>query len=173
MKSDYRVRAEKFIYSIFKVIENNLNDPSTISDLIYEYNWAHNRKIKVSYGCSRVALITSDYVVKWVYDEENADEVGGCVDEYYFYQYAKECGFAYLFAEMTLFDYRGITFGIMPRIPNVGFCHHAGCINEYLSRAECDWLSRNVNDLHHGNWGIKNGHVKIVDYGFNSKREAE
>ena len=62
MKSDYRVRAEKFIRSIFKVIEDNLHTPYTISDLIYEYNWTHNRNIEISYGCSRVALITSDYV---------------------------------------------------------------------------------------------------------------
>lgn len=172
MKSDYRLRAQKFIRVIYNLIQNDIYNPSTISDLIWEYNYAHNRKIQVSYGCSRVALITSDYVVKWVYDEENANDVGNCEDEYYFFQYAKECGFAYLFAEMTLFEYQGITFGIMPRIKNIGFVsHHYADIDSYLSPNELKWVENNVSDLHHGNWGIKNDKAVIVDYGWNIKRE--
>lgn len=166
MKSDYRVRATRFLHSIFPYIENDLTDISEIEECVKNYNRDHNRKVEVMNGSARIVLLTSDYVIKWDYDEENAKGIGGCWDEYNAYMRAKQEGFDYLLAETTLIIINNILFSIMPRIKDIGYSYHHGGIQEYLTCEEFKWLNTFDKDIHHYNWGIRNGKACIIDYAF-------
>lgn len=164
MKSDYRVRASRFIHSVFSYIENYLTEPCMVEEAIDNYNRDHSRKVEVMYGSARIALITSDYVVKWDYDEDCAQDIGGCEDEYNAYLYAKSKGYDYLLAETSLIVVHGQIFSIMPRIRNIGPTHHKGEINQYLTNDELNWVYGFDRDIHHYNWGIRHGKACLIDY---------
>lgn len=164
MKSDYRMRASRFIKSVMPYIENVLFDVCEVEERIAEYNRDHNRKVEVMYGSARIALITSDYVVKWDYDEDCVCDIGGCEDEYNAYLYAKSKGYDYLLAETSLVVIYGQVFSIMPRIRNIGPTHHKGEINHYLTGDELKWVYEFDRDIHHYNWGIRNGKACLIDY---------
>lgn len=164
MKSDYRVRASRFIKSVMPYIENVLFDVCEVEERIAEYNRDHSRKVEVVWGSARIALITSDYVVKWDYDSDCVEDIGGCLDEYDAYIKAKRDGFDYLLAETTLVVVNDITFSIMPRVRNIGPMHHKGDISNYLNPIEWEWVRKFDRDLHHYNWGIRHGKACIIDY---------
>lgn len=164
MKSDYRVRALRFLNSILPYLKDDIFDVTEIQYRVDEFNRDHSRKVEVMWGSARVALITSDYVVKWDYDMNDAQDIGGCADEYRAYQQAKEQGFDYLFAETTLVNINDIEFSIMPRIRNIGPDHHGGEIDDYLTPWEWAWLRNFDKDIHHYNWGIRHGKACIIDY---------
>lgn len=166
MKSDYRLRAKKFLMSIYPYIKGCLTNPSDVEYCVDKYNVLKSRNVKYSYGSARIALMQSDYVVKWDYDEDAVHDIGGCKEEYNIYQEAQEEGFGYLLAETTLIEIEGITFSIMPRINNIGPCGHHGDISYYTTREEYEWLCTMGlnNDMHHYNWGTRYGKACIIDY---------
>jgi len=169
MKSDYRVRALNFLRAIFPYIENNLYSVSGTEFNVQEYLSDHpSRKVEVNCGSARIALITSDYVVKWDYDNENVRDIGGCEKEYEIYKKVESAGFGYLFAMATLVNYNGVTFEIMPRIKAIGPKHHPTDIIYMLSSIEESWLRSMgiLYDLHHWNWGIMKSRPVIVDYAY-------
>lgn len=164
MKSDYRVRASRFIHSVFSYIENYLTEPCMVEEAIDNYNRDHSRKVEVAWGSARIALITSDYVVKWDYDTDYAEDIGGCEDEYCAFIKAKAEGYSHLLAETTLIVINNIMFSIMPRIRNIGPDHHGGEIQDYLTALEWEWLRHFDKDIHHYNWGIRHGKACVIDY---------
>ena len=98
MKTNYEVRAKKFIQQVADYIEN-CYVPDDFNEAIERYNEAKKRHVRVESGACRVVLITSDYVVKIDYNPQKIEIFGGCEDEYEFYQYAKDDGYEYLFAK--------------------------------------------------------------------------
>ena len=166
MKSDYRARAFKFLVSIFPYIENVMDNAWEVEQAVWRYNHVHSRKVDCMSGSARIALITSDYVIKWDYDEENVHEIGGCNSEYENYCEAVAAGYGHLFAATTQIEYHGITFNIMPRIRNIGAKHHKYDIDYYMTPEEYDWVSHFINDLHSYNWGIMNNKAVIIDYAY-------
>ena len=164
MKSDYRVRARRFIISVLPYIEDCMTDIDEVQERIGEYNRDRSRKVEVIWGSARIALITSDYVVKWDYDDDCADELGGCYDEWLGYMQAKKEGFAYLLAETSLIVVDGHTFSIMPRIRAIGPKCHCGDIINYLTPEEYVWITKFNADIHHWNWGIRHGKACVIDY---------
>lgn len=164
MKSDYRVRAMRFLRSILSYIGDNLFCVDDVEEAVNEYNRDKSRKVQVSWGSARIALITSDYVVKWDYDSDCVHEIGGCEDELRAYEMAKADGYEYLLAETTLAVIDDVTFSIMPRIKNIGPRHHKGDINLYLTSDEYEWVRSFDRDIHHYNWGIRHGKACIIDY---------
>lgn len=166
MKSDYRIRAKKFLKSIFPYIDGYMWDLDDIFYQVEKYNDDKKRNVLVSHGSARVALITSDYVIKWDYDNGSAKEIGGCDDEYRAYQEAKQAGYEYLLAEVTPVEYQGLSFIIMPRIDKVGKCYNGGDIQLFLTREEYKWIFKFNKDIHSYNWGIRNGKACLIDYAF-------
>lgn len=165
MKSNYYVRAERFLKSIFPYIaDEDIFNVEEVKNGVECYNREKHRKVEVYHGATRIALITSDYVIKWDYDEENIDTWGGCESECNFYEYAENSGYGYLFAEATRFVYDGIMFCIMPRINMNNYWHS---FNEFCNPTEYHWIVNHVGDLHNGNWGIYKGKLKIIDYANN------
>ena len=169
MKSDYRVRATNFLYSIYPYIADCLFDYEEVQERVDEYNEEKHRKVLFNMGSARLALITSDYVVKWDYDEESVKEIGGCVDEWELYQEAIVDGYEYLLARTDLVVIEGHTFSVMPRIRNIGEENHRGSINDYLTFDEYYWLCGMVSDLHSWNWGIVNNKACVIDYAMSSE----
>lgn len=168
MKSDYRARAIRFLRSIYPYIAGDLTNAFDVEQAVRRYNFDHSRKVEFHNGSARIALITSDYVVKWDYDEDNVKDIGGCEKEWEMYCFAQKHSMEYLLAECTLFEYEGIVFEIMPRIRAIGRQHHKADLGYMLSDAEMEWLRKVgiLYDLHDWNWGIKNNKPVIIDYAY-------
>lgn len=169
MKSDYRIRAKKFLKSIFPYIDGYMWDFDDILYQVEKYNEDKKRHVIVSCGSARIALITSDYVIKWDYDNDNVEEIGGCDDEYNAYQEAVKAGYEYLLAEATLIEYKGFSFMIMPRIKHIGRSNNGGDIKAYLTRDEYEWVFKFNKDTHSYNWGIRHGKACLIDYAFSQE----
>ena len=160
----YVERAQDFIQQIYPFIEKDMFHPIKIGAPINQFNKQFSRKVKYYYGCARIALLTSDYVVKYDFDEDEVACLGGCENEVARYALAKREGFAHLFAEITPYEYQNHTFYIMPRIygiernPEYKGWH-------YMTYEERQWcLNHEITDLHCGNYGFRNGHICIIDY---------
>ena len=169
----YEERAKDFIAQIYPYIERANFDTPCMSNLIEEFNKEYSRKVLFRCGIARIALITSDYVVKYTYDTYEAEEAGDGENELKLYAEAEHDGFAYLFAKVSRYDYNGHAFYIMPRIYGINSCSgtHA---DEYMTDEENDWCDRHhLTDLHCNNYGFRKGHVCIVDYAYIDEYEEE
>ena len=165
MKSDYITRAKKFLQQIAPLFD----DCFYTDDYVRVINWfnhEHNRKVICSYGLTRIALITSDYVIKFDYDQYEVKHFGGCKSEVDFYNFAKRKGYAHLFAKITPVIVNGCTYYIMPRINGIGR-HENHYVQEYLDCDDADFVDEYLNDMHDQNYGWKNGYPVIIDYACN------
>lgn len=168
----YLERAKDFIHEVYPVIRENLDRPYVLRKIMREFNLTNSRNVKVANGSARVALISSDYVVKWDYDPYSADEIGGCENEVELYDIAEREGFAYLFAKITRVEYEGHYFYVMPRIEGIGRTEERAW--KYMTYAEKTWCERHhLTDLHDENYGWKNHHIVIVDYAFQEDKVQE
>lgn len=163
MKSNYEERAKKFIAQFYPYIEacRSYHD---FYEAVESFNYDFHRKVFFSYGLTRCAFITSDYVIKINYalHERNFEKFGDCDVEINTYAQAESAGFAYLFAKITEYFYQGTLFYIMPRIYGIGRTDYdAVC---YLNEKEAYWVLDHVADLHSKNYGWKNKHIVIIDY---------
>ena len=160
----YIERAKDFIKDIYPFIEDDPFTVETVEATVSDYNWAKRRNVLVKSGSVRIALITSDYVVKYDYSPCHAEVYGGCEQELKMYNFAKEQGFDDLFAEITRFEYEGMNFYIMPRINGIGKNRFSEA-DDFMSEEERDFCyDAGLCDLHHYNYGFRKGRVCIVDY---------
>jgi hypothetical protein len=159
----YEERAKDFIKEVFPYIEE-CERPHEVQNRIMEYNARNSRKVRVNHGIARIALITSDYVVKFDYDPDEVACVGGGEAEVRLYAQAEHDGFAYLFAKVTRYEYSGRRFYIMPRIYGISESNWY-CADHFMTDEERAWCdSHNLSDLHCNNYGFRKGKVCIVDY---------
>lgn len=161
MKTNYEIRAKKFIQQVADYIEN-CYVPDDFNEAIERYNEAKKRHVRVESGACRVVLITSDYVVKIDYNPGKIKIFGGCEDEYEFYHRAEDDGYEYLFAKITKFVYNGRAFYIMPRIGGIGSDKMT-----HWNDDEEEYVYNNVEDLHEWNIGYKNNVGVVIDYACN------
>ena len=170
---NYIERAKDFVEQIYPFLAEGDFTPFDVIDEVEEFNAQYNRKVIMRHGISRVALITSDYVVKFDFDPDEVECVGGCENEIELYAQAKRDGFAYLLAEITRFEYHDRRFYIMPRIRGINGdnWYHA---DHYMTDAERDWCDRmNLSDLHCNNYGFRNGKVCLIDYACHLEETSE
>ena len=160
----YVERAKDFVTEIYPYLERANFGCWNTMNLIKEFNHDHSRKVLFRHGIARVALITSDYVVKYDYDPDEVACVGGGEAEVRLYAQAERDGFAYLFAKVTRYEYCGRRFYIMPLIRGISEnnWHYADHFMTDTERAWCD--DHHLSDLHCNNYGFRNGKVCIVDY---------
>ena len=167
----YEERAKDFIKEVFPYIEYCML-PRDAKEAIQTFNATKHRKVIVSSGIARIALITSDYVVKYDYNPDEVAYVGGCEEEMRLYAIAKEEGFSYLFAEITRYEYCGRYFYIMPRIYGINPDSYYYA-NDFMTQEEIDWCDEHdLSDLHCNNYGFRKGHVCIIDYACNHCSES-
>ena len=164
MKTSYEFRAKKFIEQIAPIIPQIFN-ARTVRQLhkdIDQFNTEHHRKVIMSRGITRIALITSDYVIK--IDYEHDEVFGDCEAELHMYEIAEADGFDYMFAKITRYQYNNMNFYIMPRIEGIN--PYRDCYaTDFMTDNEIEWCNEhNLIDLHSGNFGWKNKHVVIIDY---------
>ena len=164
--SNYEIRAKKFIAEVYPYIKD-CGDNFDFSVAIRRFNRDHHRNVQIASGATRVVMITSDYVIKVDYDGWGRGQFGSCADEARMYRKAKRDGFAHLFAKITAVR-KGYdrTFYIMPRIRGIGKKPYDA--TAYVGGDEYDYLDNNVGDLHHYNYGWKDGHIVMIDYAYNS-----
>lgn len=160
MKSDYKVRAEKFIRRMYPIIKD-CRTPGQVGGRIRRYNQEHHTNIQVASGAARYALIYSDYVIKFDYGNDK-QWAGGCEDEYQRYQTViKGSGYEYLFAEVTKIRIGRKNIYIMPRVRGIG---HSQNYWDKLTYKERRFIHDVTADMHRGNYGSFNRKPKIVDY---------
>ena len=162
MKSNYVVRAKKFIESFIPYFETYDN----IQIAVHRYNLAKRRHVEYYYGIARRCLCLSDYAVKWDYDPVSVKTYGGCEDEVINYKFACDRGYEYLFAEITRVEVMGHVFYIMPRVCKLAVTTSDYSPDRHLTDDEYDFIycEMGLHDLHDENWGFVSGCVKIIDY---------
>lgn len=164
----YEERAKDFIKEIFPFLRD-FESPWTTRQDVLMYNASRTRNVKFACGCARIALMTSDYVVKWDYDADEVRSIGGSENEVALYEIAEREGFAYLFAKTTRYEYNGQRFYIMPRVRGIN--DRNGRAWQYMTDAERAWCQNHyLTDLHCNNYGLVNHKVIIVDYGFQTDK---
>lgn len=165
-KTSYEERAYKFaVRTLSKLFENCIDQVDFIH-AIDNYNNTHVNKLQWANGISRFAIIRSDYVVKVDYNPY-PEGWGDCRTEERVYKRAVTEGMDYLLAKTTVFELRGHTFAIMPKIAyiyNRRKNWFDGCTHE-----EYDWVTKNIKDIHSGNYGFRNGKVCFIDYAWDAK----
>lgn len=170
MKSDYITRAQKFIKTFYRYMEEsncfvNRRNYDNYNDAVEKYNNSHSRThICLANGVARVAFIHSDYVIK--YDYRLNSFAGNSENEYKAWLFAQKEGFGYLFAEVTPFEYNGKVFYIMPRVNNVGY-YGRDDFYDSLTVGERNFINDYIEDIHDGNFGKKNGRFVCIDYAWN------
>lgn len=169
IKNDYEVRAKKFINEFapyLKGIRITKSNSYTICEAVRRFNADKKRNVKVASGASRIALITSDYVVKL---DLGTTWAGNSETEMLGYQQAQKDGFEYLLAKISLYKYRNRSFFIMPRV-RVATTLTWGSQRKLwrrLTENERRYLYDNFEDLHKNNWGSLNGKLVLIDYAWN------
>lgn len=158
MKSDYRIRAQKFVKSIYPFI-CDCRTESGYKVAVKAYNRAYHRNVRVEAGACRVVLMCADYVIKIDYSESSIESFGGCSEEMQFYRKAYEDGYDYLFAEITEIFYEGRYFYAMPFIPHVGEDKSWNWNHD-----EESYVFYHIGDLHEYNVGFKGGRAVVIDY---------
>lgn len=165
MKSSYEVRAQKFIRQIMPYWErhNAFNSNNSVGDFqlaCNEFCIDRKRKVFVNHGSTRIAIITSDYVVKIDYNENTC--WGNSKDELFNWEkYYSTCCYSECFAPISKYTYLNHDFYIMPRIHGVGRFDECA-----LQKDEdfWDWLCDNVGDIHGEQFGKKDDHFIFIDY---------
>lgn len=160
MKSNYVVRAEKFMKSFYPYMRKY-----KIYMAVTRFNEEHHRAVKFCAGSVRRVLVTSDYVIKWDYDKGNSKLYGGCNDEYKRYQKIKDSEYSYLFAEITPIKIKNRIFYVMPRITSLASEHYE-CIEDVLKPDELEYIFDilGLEDIHDENWGYLHNQPIIIDY---------
>lgn len=168
MKSDYKRRAVRFIKMLLPYLVNcDLTSIREVHTAVERFNRAHNRHVKMYNGIARIALVTSDYVIKFDYDECQTRYFGGCYEEYCAYENALQEGYAHFLAEITPFCIGKYNFYIMPRVS----LKHSEYMEDYITTEEYYFLNRKFSDLHEENWGILKGKLKLIDYACKGEEE--
>lgn len=166
MMTSYEERAKKFI-ALFNPYIKECKSLHQFKNAVASFNADHHRHVKMASGSTRIAFITSDYVIKINYHGWGEGKFGGCADEVKMYRVAEEQGYAHLLAKIT--PYRGNcnrTFYIMPKIDHIK--DDADDAEYYMqNKTEKKWLRENIGDRHCLNYGWKDGHIVMIDYAYN------
>lgn len=165
--TDYITRANRFLHEIapYLIGAYTVNE---VINRVSQYNEDHHRAVQIAHGATRIALITSDYVIKFNYGDD-VNEYGGCEEEEEFYAYACEEGFGAYFAATTGTTVSGRKFWIMPRASGVGRVW----LYRNVPAVVYEWIIDHVYDLHNGNLGMIDGHVVIIDYALNTLNDPQ
>ena len=164
MRNNYEVRAQKFVETFFDyAIECvKTRKRNQITQIVDSFNITHHRNVKWCRGYTRIAFITSDYVIKVDYNPD--DNFGDSEHELYLYEQAVTDGFDYLFAKITCFKYKNVSFYIMPLITGIDTTRPEDA-QRYMTYEEENWCAKHgLFDLHSANYGITRDGLKIFDY---------
>ena len=149
----------------YRAPANNDLTPYSLKRLIRRFNRVHGSNFQINNGLTRVVILGNNFVIKFDYNPEGIDDVGGCESEVKFYQFAEQKGFGYLFAPITPINVKGFTFYIMPRIHGIGRTQNN--VEWELNKHDCAFVRAYLHDTHEYNYGWVNGYPVIIDYACN------
>ena len=163
MMRTYVERAKYFIQQVDSFLSEG--DLFSVEHEINAFNRFNHRSVRVRSGATRIALLTSDYVIK--FDRADACEYtvetfGNCEREYNFYQFAERSGFGYLFAPVTKVKGYHRNYYIMPFVRGIG--RGDEYIGAYLNDDEVEFVEDYLFDIYEYNYGFKNHKPCIIDY---------
>lgn len=169
IKTDYEVRAKAFIKEFapyLKSIRVTRSNSYKIYDAVRRFNVDKKRNVKVASGASRIVLITSDYVVKLDFGTTWS---GNSKTEMRGYEQAKNDGYEYLLAKISLYKYGNRKFYIMPRarVAETLTLKTQKRLWQELTEDEQRYIYVNFEDLHDNNWGSLRGRLVLIDYAWN------
>lgn len=162
----YQMRAYLYIKAMFGYVNNwcNWDDVMEATEKTFLHTGKH---ASVEVGSSRIVVVGKDFVIKWDYDKNVIQDIGGCEDEFIMYKKSLSSGYSYLLAPVFRITYRNRYFYIMPRVHNIGrFAHTNKSLTDFLNQNEITWIKNNIGDLHSWNWGLslENNKPIIIDY---------
>ena len=160
---NYVERAKHFVRQIDVFLSEG--DIFAVEHEINTFNRSNHRSVRVRFGATRIALLTSDYVIKFDRAdacEDNVETFGNCEREYNFYQFAERSGFGYLFAPITKVKGYHRNYYIMPLVRGIG--RGNDYIGAYLTEEELEFVEVYLFDIHEYNYGFKNRKPCIIDY---------
>lgn len=167
IKSDYVVRAQKFVRSFAPYIDKKVTIRSMIS-AVDTFNANYNRKVRLDYGASRFVFLTSDYCIKIDRTDSRSDLWGNCEKEYKAYIRMKRLKCREVFCPIEKYTYNNMNYYIMPMCSkaddyNVELCD----VTDGLTARQTRFIEKHFRDLHCGNIGILHGKPIIIDYACN------
>ena len=173
MKSDYIVRAKKFL----DIFSQYLPDKQYISHSemreaidSYKQDFPH-RRVNSECGSSRVVFFTSDYAIK--VDTSAQNWWGTSADEIAVYEFAREHGYEHLFTPVTEYCINHQVFYIYPRIKSTirdrgiykGDEDDKYAYYDFFTDDDDRWfLDKYISDLHLANISTLHGKPIIIDY---------
>lgn len=161
----YQMKAYHYLRAMFNYVRDWTYSPDIelATNKVYFDTGEH---ADVTSGSSRMVVIGKDFVIKWDYDFENIESIGGCEDEFRIYKQSLSTGYSHLLAPIYRIYHRERYFYVMPRIDRVGAEEHDyKSIEDFTTEDEFNWLTHNIGDLHSWNWGLNEYNNPIViDY---------
>lgn len=160
----YKMHAYLFLRNLFSYVKN-WHDIDDVNDAIDKTFWNHGLSATLELGSSRMVVVGKDFAIKWNYDDEVIDSIGGCEEEFQTYQKSLSTGYAHLLAPIFRLSYRDRNFYIMPRVHNIGPREHGyKKLEECVTKKEWEWLINNIGDIHSYNWGLEGNRPIMIDY---------
>lgn len=160
-KSSYETRAEKFVQEIapYMVGARYIRD----FERGYKRYCADHprRRVHFASGMTRVAFITSNYVIKLDYYNPSWKRFGTCADEMDNYKTHVCNGYDYLFAKITRVRCKNRYYYIMPKVDHINSENELSTV---LSYDEWDYICNWCYDIHGMNFGFVHGNPVIFDY---------
>lgn len=171
MKMNLLCNASKFALDLFDYLPD-FPDSDDIINAVEAYNADHNRHYKVASGATRTTVIGQRYVVKFETGTEWCkNRFGGNAREYACYLQAMRDGVADMFAPCAIFRYHGADILLMERTPKASCYASKPAPHKVIERLTIEqrlWLiDHNVDDLHMGNYGMRDGKPVFFDYACN------
>ena len=178
MKNNYEIRAQKFIRQLMPYLLEcdsfnaaNIDMIRSIETAISAFNTEKHRKVNISFGSTRIAILSSDYVIKIDYNPNG--EFGDSKDEIWNWEKRfSKSEFAKHFAPISKYTYNGFDFYIMPFIPHVGE-YMVEDIEEDEDEDFSEWIHEQLIDLHEEQFGKIGNKFVFVDYARQNKAEEE
>ena len=162
MKNSYQVRA----LNTWKALKPYLMGCASIFNYdcaVNKFNRENHRKIKFCYGSTRVCFVTSDYVIKMDYNQDQIIFWGGCQSEYDNYDFACANGCDGAFCPIDKIDEKAY---VMPRCEMADW-YDESILDEFWKDCNEDefwYVQENIKDVHNQNVGRYKGRVVLIDY---------
>lgn len=166
-KSDYIVRAQKFVRSFAPYINKNQVTVRSMISAVDAFNMDYNRKVRLSNGASRVVLLTSDYCIK-IDRTDCSDFYGNCEKEYKAYTRMRRLKCRTAFCPIEKYTYGNVNYYIMPMCSKTDETNiKLRDVTNRLTARQTRFIREHFEDLHSNNIGVLHGEPVIIDYACN------
>lgn len=167
-KSDYVVRAQKFVRSFAPYIDKNQITIPFMRSAVNAFNEDYDRRVMLNHGATRIVLLTSDYCIKIDRTDCKDSFWGNCEKEYKAYVRMKRLKSREAFCPIEKYTYDNVNYYIMPMCSKTDDCDvRLNNIIDRLTTRQTRFIEKHFIDLHSDNIGLLHGKPVIIDYACN------